>query len=276
MNRNERGIARSDIAHMSMCVDSGHERHEVPEVVVRGLGLRERAVGLLLRRVDEVGELDRVLDEEDRDVVADEVPVALTGVELRREPADVARQVHRALVADHGGEPDEDRRLLARSLEEVGARDVCERLVALEVAVGAVPAGVHDALGDALVVEVEDLLTEVEVLEQRRTPLAGAQRVLVVGDRNPLSGGQDGVLLARDLMRVPALAALDDLVAVAHARPLPVAVSVGASLVSHAPGLPGTPGCETTWDAPTTRRRPPPCDGPRRPGRDRTVCRGAR
>ena len=55
---------------------------------------------------------------------------------------------------------------------------------------GAEAPGVHDPLGDALVVEVEDLLAEVEVVEQRRAALAGAQRVLVVGDRDALLGGQ--------------------------------------------------------------------------------------
>ena len=51
---------------------------------------------------------------------------------------------------------------------------------------GAGAARVHDALRDALVVEVGDLLAEVEVLEQRRAALAGLQRVLVVVDRNAL------------------------------------------------------------------------------------------
>ena len=102
----------------------GRQRDEVPEVVVGRLRLREAAVGLLLGGMDHVGELDRVLDEEDRDVVADEVPVALLGVELDREAADVARQVGRALVAGDGREADEGRRLLALALEQVGAGDV--------------------------------------------------------------------------------------------------------------------------------------------------------
>ena len=57
--RYERGIARSDIAHISMCGDSGIMRDEVPERCVRGLRLRDLAVGLGLRGVDEIGELDR-------------------------------------------------------------------------------------------------------------------------------------------------------------------------------------------------------------------------
>ena len=51
---------------------------------------------------------------------------------------------------------------------------------------GPEPTGVHHPLGDALVVEVEDLLAEVEVLEQRRAALAHPQRVLIVSDRDPL------------------------------------------------------------------------------------------
>jgi hypothetical protein len=41
--------------------------------------------------VDDVRELDRVADEGDREVVADEVPVAVFGVELDGEAAGVAR-----------------------------------------------------------------------------------------------------------------------------------------------------------------------------------------
>ena len=210
MNRNDRGIARSDIVHITMCVDFGHQRDEVPEVVVRRLRLREAAVGLLLHGVDEVGELDRVLDEEDRDVVADEVPVALLRVELHGEAAHVAGQVERALVAGDGREPDEHRRPLARPLEQVGAGEVGERLVVLEVAVRAEAAGVDDPLGDALVVEVEDLLAEVEVLEQRRAALADPQRVLVVGDRDALLRRQPRPVRRRGLVGLAAGADLVD------------------------------------------------------------------
>ena len=61
-----------------------------------------------------------------------------------------------------------------------------------------------DALGNALVVEVEDLLAEVEVFEQRRPARADAQRVLVVGDRDALLRGQHGHVAAGDLMRLAA------------------------------------------------------------------------
>ena len=61
--------------------------------------------------VDDVRELDRVLDEEDRDVVADQVVDALVGVELGREAAHVAHGVGRAARAEHRREAHEDRRL---------------------------------------------------------------------------------------------------------------------------------------------------------------------
>ncbi len=43
----------------------------------------------------------------------------------------------------------------------------------LEHAVRAGTAGVNDPLGDALMIEVEDLLAEDEILQQRRTARAG-------------------------------------------------------------------------------------------------------
>jgi hypothetical protein len=52
-------------------------------------------------------------------------------------------------------------------------------------------ARVDDALGNALVVEMEDLLAEDEILEQRRTAGAEPQAVLVVGDRRPVVRRQD-------------------------------------------------------------------------------------
>jgi hypothetical protein len=45
--------------------------------------------------MNEVGELDGVLDEEDRDVVADEIPVALLSVELDGKAPYIPRRVDR-------------------------------------------------------------------------------------------------------------------------------------------------------------------------------------
>ena len=104
------------------------------------------------------------------------------------------------------------------ALEQVGARDVGERLVVLEVAVGAVAARVDDPLGDALVVEVEDLLAEVEVFQQRRAAGADPQRVLVVGDRDALLRGQYRRIAARRLVGLTALPRSDGSVRLAGSR----------------------------------------------------------
>ena len=96
-----------------MWVDSGISEMKSQKLSCADCGLREATVGLLLDGVDEVGELDRVLDEEHRDVVADEVPVALLGVELHGEAAHVAGEVERALVAGDGREAHEHRGPLA-------------------------------------------------------------------------------------------------------------------------------------------------------------------
>ena len=54
-----------------------HERDEIPEIVVRRLRLRKVPVRLLLGGVNQIGKLDGVLNKEDRNVVSDDVPVAL-------------------------------------------------------------------------------------------------------------------------------------------------------------------------------------------------------
>jgi hypothetical protein len=95
----------------------GRQAPEVPDVV----RLRRAGVRVALLGVDEVRELDGVLDEEHRGVFADEVIVALLGVELHREAARVADGVRRPQVAGHGREAQEDLGLLADPGEERGA-----------------------------------------------------------------------------------------------------------------------------------------------------------
>ena len=71
----------------------GHQRNEIPEIVMGRRGLRKATVRLVLDGVNQVGKLHRVLDEEHRDVVADDVPVATLGVKFHRKAAHVAHHV---------------------------------------------------------------------------------------------------------------------------------------------------------------------------------------
>ena len=97
-----------------MWVISGISDAKSQNVSCADAGLRHREVRLGLGRMHQIGKLHRVLDEEDRDVVADEIPVAFVRVELHGEAAHVAGGVGRAAFAEHGREAHEDRRLLCR------------------------------------------------------------------------------------------------------------------------------------------------------------------
>ena len=76
----------------------------------------------------------------------------------------------------------------------------------------AVAAGVHHALGNALVVEVEDLLAEMKVLEGRRSTRADLQRILIVRDRPALRRRENGDVAFGDLMQLAALSARELLI----------------------------------------------------------------
>ncbi len=156
-------------------------RAQRPEVPLHVVVAQARA-GQALLRADEVRELDRVLDEEDRRVVADQVVVALFGVELQREAARVAPGVRAALLAGDGGEAREDLGLLAR-LQEVGAGVAADVLGDHEFAERARALGVHHALRHALAVELRELLDEVVVVQQDRSAGALRQRVVVAAGR---------------------------------------------------------------------------------------------
>ena len=169
------------------------ERPEVPLHVV----VAQPAAAATLLGPDEVRELHRVADEEDRGVVADQVVVALGRVELQRETARVAPGVRGALLAG-------DRREAGQhvgpdaGLEQRGLRVPRDVLGGLELAEGARALRVHVALGDALAVEVRHLVQEVVVVQQDRAVGAQGQRVAVAGRRGArLGGGPEAGLLGR-------------------------------------------------------------------------------
>jgi hypothetical protein len=95
------------------------ERYEIVESIVRGRGLWDLVVGLRLDRMNQVRKFDRVLNEENRDVVSDQIPVALLGVHLHGETAHVACGIGRAARAGHGGKANENRRFKLRVGQDV-------------------------------------------------------------------------------------------------------------------------------------------------------------
>jgi hypothetical protein len=185
----------------------GRERNEIPERVVRTRRLRKATIGLHLHGVHQVGELHGVLDEEHRDVVAHEVPVAFLGVELHGEATHVARRIDRARTASHRRKPREHRRFLAHLGEDACGRVTLQRRREFEVTMRRGAARMDDALGDALVVEVGDLLAEDEVLQQRGAALACTQRVLVIAYRRALVRRHGRMRAAGELVEFVAVAA---------------------------------------------------------------------
>ena len=126
-----------------------------------------------------LGELQRIAQEEDRGVIADDVVVAFGGVELQREAARVAPGVVRAAaLTGHRGEP--DHRLAHGSrLEHRGLGERADILGDLEPPEGARALGVGLTLGHPFAVELRQLLDEVVVVQQDRSVWADGQRMLV-------------------------------------------------------------------------------------------------
>ena len=61
-----------------------------------------------------------------------------------------------------------------------------------------------DALGDALMVEMRDLLAQQKVFQQGRPALAAVQGVLVIGQRQALVAGQQRLLALGLLVQLTA------------------------------------------------------------------------
>src|SRR6185312_10941117 len=181
------------------------QRDIVPESVVGGLSLRKFAIRVLLGGVYKIGKFDRILDEEDRDIIADQVEIALRRIELDGKAANVPGQVERTLVAGNCRKAREHRNALSLILKEGCPGDVAQRLQAFEETMGRRPASMNHPLRDAFVIEMHDLLTQDEILEQDRAARADLERVLVVCDGHALVGRQEGVLARGLLMQFTAV-----------------------------------------------------------------------
>ncbi len=167
------GSPRSDMSQIVWCCASVCSETKSQKVSCARLGLRDLAVRVRLRRVDDVGELDAVLDEEDRDVVADQVEGALRRCRTSPRSRGCRAPCRPSRASPATVENRTNTGVSTSFVEEGGRREVGGGAVADEHAVRAGAAGVHDPLGDALVVEVGDLLAQVVVLQQRRPARPG-------------------------------------------------------------------------------------------------------
>ena len=69
----------------------------------------------------QIGEFQRIAQEEHRCIVADQIPVAFLGVELQCKTTNIALGVGRTALAGHGGEASEQLGFLA-NFEKILAR----------------------------------------------------------------------------------------------------------------------------------------------------------
>ena len=131
----------------------------------------------------QVGEAQRVTEEEHGRVVAHHVPVAFLGIELQCKTSDVAFSVRGAALAGNGREARHHRRLLADLGEDLRLRIAGDVVRDGEGAVRAGALGMHAALRDYLSVEMGQLFDQPEVPQQRRAARPGGENIQIIGNR---------------------------------------------------------------------------------------------
>ena len=168
----------TEAVHVSVgCRDAtvGHDdgdlvkslRQHSPEVPVV---LRRTHIGvrIALHRMIEVRKLQRVANEEHRGVIAHKVPIALVGVELNGETADVAFGIGCPTFACNGRETHKDVGLLANMGEDTGTGISGYIMSDGEMAKSATPLCVHTTFGYDFAVEVGEFLHQPHIFHQER------------------------------------------------------------------------------------------------------------
>jgi len=106
--------------------------------------------------MDEIGEFYGILNEENRNVVADQVPVALLGVKLDGKPAYVTRCVDRTCAACDSRYASKHWCLLTHLGKYRGGSVLLQRGGQFEESMYACRTRVNDALRNTLVIEMGD------------------------------------------------------------------------------------------------------------------------
>ena len=72
---------------------------KIPKVVVSALTLRNIILRLGLHSMNDIGKFNGILNKEHRNIVTDEVPDSLVGVELDCKPSNIANSVLEQVVS---------------------------------------------------------------------------------------------------------------------------------------------------------------------------------
>ena len=138
--------------------------------------------------MNQVRKLHRVLDEEHRHIVADQIPIALIGVKLDGKATYIARRILGSALTCDGRESYKHRRNFARFLKRGRAGDFAHRLIRFKKTVRARSTRVNNALRNALMVKVGKLFAEYKIFEQSRATQTRLERILIIGYGHALIG----------------------------------------------------------------------------------------
>ena len=131
----------------------GVQVREVPEIVVRSLSLWNFNIWFRLRGLDQVCELDGVLNGEDWDVIAEDIPIALLGVGLDGKPSHVSQCIATTSRSKYGRETKEDRRISRSVSQNPRIGHVCNAFIEFEGSECTGPTCMNSSFRDTLVVE---------------------------------------------------------------------------------------------------------------------------
>src|ERR1700748_1763551 len=116
--------------------------------------------------MDQIRELDSVLNEEDRNVITHQVPVTFWRVHFHRETANVPGGISGAPRTCYGRKSHKHGGLQSRVGENFRGRVLGERLIDLKKTVGCRPSGMYHPLGNPVMIEVLDLLSQYLIFHQ--------------------------------------------------------------------------------------------------------------
>ena len=156
------GAGQAAVAHQpgDLVRRCGVQAPEIPLHIV----IAQTRTGHTLLRVDKVGELNGIANEEDRSVVAYQVVVAFGGVEFHRETAWVTPSIGGTGLARHGRETNQQLGFNAR-LKERRTGVLRNIFGGFKVAVCAGSLRVHHTLGNTLTVELGELFNGVSIVQ---------------------------------------------------------------------------------------------------------------
>jgi hypothetical protein len=120
--------------------------------------------GVPLDGVVEVGELERIAQEEYRRIVPHEIPISLLGIELGRKAPDIPLGICSATLAGNRRKAGEGFGLLPHFREDLGLGIAGNVVGDREGPIGTGTLGMHSALGNHLPIKLGEFLQEPYIL----------------------------------------------------------------------------------------------------------------